>query len=450
MACLCRRPTHAGSWYSARRDELAGQLDLWLAEATPTCGAARALIAPHAGYAYSGPTAAWAYRHVVPDGVRRVLLLGPSHSAYLAGCAVSGCDAYATPAGDITVDEAARAALLATGQFETMDLAVDEREHSLELHLPYIAHVMGRRPCAAAVPRIAPAARSLGAIFRRRVPLRRRRYTLVPVMVGALNEEAEARCAAARQIRRRAKSSARRVGSSGRFTHAPLPVSQVRRAARAVPHRRVDPRRRLLRLCTGAAASFTSGPEPRTHLAGAPRRPTLPPPPPAAAAAASPPPLRPPTLSTPVQSIGALDRQAMALIEKQDAPASRLHAGAQHHLRRRAHRRAAACSPPQRRRRRRLAAAAAAARRRRRRHSASSPVRARASAPRRRPPRLAAPRRHPRRRRAVPPSRSLIPARPSASALRGYARSSQCASRDDSSVSASAVVWSAGGARLPS
>ena len=198
MACLCRRPTHAGSWYSARRDELAGQLDLWLAEATPTCGAARALIAPHAGYAYSGPTAAWAYRHVVPDGVRRVLLLGPSHSAYLAGCAVSGCDAYATPAGDITVDGAARAALLATGQFETMDLAVDEREHSLELHLPYIAHVMGRRPCAAAVPRIAPAARSLGAIFRRRVPLRRRRYTLVPVMVGALNEEAEARCARAR------------------------------------------------------------------------------------------------------------------------------------------------------------------------------------------------------------------------------------------------------------
>ena len=159
MACLCRRPTHAGSWYSARRDELAGQLDLWLAEATPTCGAARALIAPHAGYAYSGPTAAWAYRHVVPDGVRRVLILGPSHSAYLAGCAVSGCDAYATPAGDITVDGAARAALLATGQFETMDLAVDEREHSLELHLPYIAHVMGRRPCAAPPP---PARRRSG------------------------------------------------------------------------------------------------------------------------------------------------------------------------------------------------------------------------------------------------------------------------------------------------
>ena len=304
MACLCRRPTHAGSWYSARRDELAGQLDLWLAEATPTCGAARALIAPHAGYAYSGPTAAWAYRHVVPDGVRRVLLLGPSHSAYLAGCAVSGCDAYATPAGDITVDEAARAALLATGQFETMDLAVDEREHSLELHLPYIAHVMGRRPCAAPPP---PAHRSGGALarpalFRRAVALRRRRYTLVPVMVGALNEEAEARCAAARQIRRRAKSSARRVGSSGRFTHAPLPVSQVRRAARAVPHRRVDPRRRLLRLLPlgPPLPLHEHGPEPRTHLAGAP------PPPDAAAAAArrrrrrlTPSTATPPTLSTP-------------------------------------------------------------------------------------------------------------------------------------------------------
>ena len=102
----------------------------------------------------------------MPDGVRRVLLLGPSHSAYLAGCAVSGCDAYATPAGDITVDGPARAALLATGQFETMDLAVDEREHSLELHLPYIAHVMGRRPCAAAAAA--------------RASLRRRARSLVP------------------------------------------------------------------------------------------------------------------------------------------------------------------------------------------------------------------------------------------------------------------------------
>ena len=232
MACLCRRPTHAGSWYSARRDELAGQLDLWLAEATPTCGAARALIAPHAGYAYSGPTAAWAYRHVVPDGVRRVLLLGPSHSAYLAGCAVSGCDAYATPAGDITVDGAARAALLATGQFETMDLAVDEREHSLELHLPYIAHVMGRRPCAA------PSRASLrpggalagGAIFptARGAPL--------PQVHAGARDGRRAQRGGGGEVRGRAAIPAARnhrrdaLALPDASRAPPLPMSQVRRA----------------------------------------------------------------------------------------------------------------------------------------------------------------------------------------------------------------------------
>ena len=75
---MARRATHAGSWYTSDGQELKSQLGGWLADVTVTCGDARAIIAPHAGYSYSGPTAAWAYRHVQCEGVKRVFLLGPS------------------------------------------------------------------------------------------------------------------------------------------------------------------------------------------------------------------------------------------------------------------------------------------------------------------------------------------------------------------------------------
>ena len=65
-----RRATHAGSWYSSHGKELARELSGWLAEAQEETGPARAIIAPHAGFSYSGPTAASAYKHVKPAGVR--------------------------------------------------------------------------------------------------------------------------------------------------------------------------------------------------------------------------------------------------------------------------------------------------------------------------------------------------------------------------------------------
>lgn len=157
-----RRATHAGSWYSGKGSELASELSCWLDEAEATCGPARAIIAPHAGFSYSGPTAAVAYKHMKPAVVRRVFILGPSHSAYLPQCAVTRCDAYKTPLGDLTIDKEVRDELLQTGAFDEMQLGVDEKEHSIELHLPFIAQVMGDRP-----------------------------FTIVPILVGALSEQSE-------------------------------------------------------------------------------------------------------------------------------------------------------------------------------------------------------------------------------------------------------------------
>eukprot|EP00744_Colponema_vietnamica_P011462 GILI01016127.1.p1 GENE.GILI01016127.1~~GILI01016127.1.p1 ORF type:complete len:292 (+),score=85.72 GILI01016127.1:834-1709(+) len=157
-----RRASHSGSWYSADAAELESQLEAWLAAAQFSENAARAIIAPHAGYRYSGPTAAWAYRHIDPSAISRVFLLGPSHHHYLDCCALSSCVSYATPLGSIPVDSRTVAALKSAGEFEVMSKQVDEDEHSLEMHLPFIKKVMQGHP-----------------------------FTLVPILVGSLDDASE-------------------------------------------------------------------------------------------------------------------------------------------------------------------------------------------------------------------------------------------------------------------
>jgi predicted class III extradiol MEMO1 family dioxygenase len=90
---------------------------------------------------------------------RRVFILGPSHHVYLDGCALSKCETYVTPAGDLPLDlkskvgfavyfnaslnilSTAIAELRATGEFSDMDIGTDEDEHSIELHLPYVRKI---------------------------------------------------------------------------------------------------------------------------------------------------------------------------------------------------------------------------------------------------------------------------------------------------------------------
>lgn len=165
-----RQASHSGSWYTKSSETLDSQLTCWLSEAstasllTPRKGSVRALIAPHAGYSFSGPTAAYAYMHLDPTLIRRIFILGPSHHVHLKACALSGASVCATPVGDLTVDEAVRAELLASPLFQRMTQGIDEDEHSIEMHLPYVAHRI----------------RATQGI------------TIVPVMVGALDPAQEA------------------------------------------------------------------------------------------------------------------------------------------------------------------------------------------------------------------------------------------------------------------
>lgn len=115
----------------------------YLDAAPPSSVEPRALIAPHAGYIYSGPVAATAYRplRARSQAWRRVLLLGPSHRVAFTGLALSSAESYGTPVGDIAIDGGACRELLRLPQVTVLDQA-HAQEHSLEVHLPFLRAVL--------------------------------------------------------------------------------------------------------------------------------------------------------------------------------------------------------------------------------------------------------------------------------------------------------------------
>ena len=135
-----RQPAVAGLFYPADPAELRTLVDKLLnAESVGSSPAPKALIAPHAGYVYSGPVAAKAYARLRPvrERIQRVVLLGPSHRVPLQGLAYSTADAFQTPLGSIPVDRAALASLQDLPQVQPLDQA-HAQEHSLEVHLPFL------------------------------------------------------------------------------------------------------------------------------------------------------------------------------------------------------------------------------------------------------------------------------------------------------------------------
>lgn len=162
---MAREATHAGLWYTAYAGDLGEELQTWLDACGVTASPrARAVIAPHAGYHFSGRCAAYAFAQIDPLTVNRIFLLGPSHHHPMERCALSPSSVYRTPLGDIPIDAQVYADLKASGEFDILSSQVDEAEHSMELHLPYLVKAMKGRP-----------------------------FTLVPIMVGALTPPSEAR-----------------------------------------------------------------------------------------------------------------------------------------------------------------------------------------------------------------------------------------------------------------
>jgi AmmeMemoRadiSam system protein B/AmmeMemoRadiSam system protein A len=143
-----RSPAVAGMFYPECAHELQAILSDVLSDAASRVvpgPVPKAIIAPHAGYVYSGPIAASAYARLQPvaDIVTRVVLIGPSHRVPLRGLAAPSVDAFETPLGRVELDRAAIADVLALPQVREWD-APHADEHSLEVHLPFLQAIFPR------------------------------------------------------------------------------------------------------------------------------------------------------------------------------------------------------------------------------------------------------------------------------------------------------------------
>lgn len=133
----------AGTWYDADPQKLGATVDRYLAEADDSTPGADVvgLVAPHAGYAYSGRCAAYAYKTVAGRTVRRVILLGPSHTTRFRGLALPASAFFETPLGRVEVDRAAVRFLEGQPLFSRL-AAPHEQEHSLEIQLPFLQRTL--------------------------------------------------------------------------------------------------------------------------------------------------------------------------------------------------------------------------------------------------------------------------------------------------------------------
>jgi len=139
-----RPPAVAGRFYPEEPDRLREQVVQLLAAASGAVpGRPKALIVPHAGYAYSGPVAASGHAWMVPwsDQVERVILLGTCHTPGVSGLAATSDEEFQTPLGRVPIDRAAVEESLRFRQVHLDDEAHD-RDHALEVQLPFLQVVL--------------------------------------------------------------------------------------------------------------------------------------------------------------------------------------------------------------------------------------------------------------------------------------------------------------------
>jgi AmmeMemoRadiSam system protein B len=149
---VVRPPAVAGQFYPDDPGELDAMVRAFLEEAPRADtelppGHPVALVAPHAGYVYSGPIAGSAYARVVParGTFQRVVVLGPSHHVAFRGLALPESEAFLTPLGEHRVEAAGAAALEADRVVLRSERAHAE-EHSLEVQLPFLRVALGPLP----------------------------------------------------------------------------------------------------------------------------------------------------------------------------------------------------------------------------------------------------------------------------------------------------------------
>ncbi len=140
-----RESVIAGSWYPGHPETLKKQIEGYLNEAHPALlgGTLVGLIVPHAGYLYSGGIAAYAYKTLIQQPFRRVLILAPSHRAHFQGASVYRLGGYRTPLGIVPLDDEIPDALCRRSSLFHYVPKAESHEHSLEIQLPFLQVVLG-------------------------------------------------------------------------------------------------------------------------------------------------------------------------------------------------------------------------------------------------------------------------------------------------------------------
>jgi len=162
LKSLIRIASHSGNWYDSDSSVLAQSFKNWLDKVAVVkeIKQLKGIIGPHAGYYYSGSTAAWSYANINPSCYDRVVLLGPCHYKGISACGLPSCNIYETPLGNINVDTVEVEKLSKLKNFVYVKKEDEEQEHSLEMHLPYIKYIFGEQD-----------------------------IKLLPIMVGSLNQK---------------------------------------------------------------------------------------------------------------------------------------------------------------------------------------------------------------------------------------------------------------------
>jgi AmmeMemoRadiSam system protein B len=139
-----RRAAVAGSWYPGSPAAIAAEVEGYLGAAVsrPVPGRLVALISPHAGLRYSGPVAAYGYGLLRGRSGITAVLVGPSHHASFDGVALWARGAFETPLGRAPIAEGLASELLAADPALMEDPRAHRHEHSLEMQLPFLQHLV--------------------------------------------------------------------------------------------------------------------------------------------------------------------------------------------------------------------------------------------------------------------------------------------------------------------
>jgi MEMO1 family protein len=141
---MIREPAASGTFYPANPKALARDIELYLEQAAPgeIKGEIKGLVAPHAGYIYSGSVAAWGYKVLSQRTYDTVIVIAPSHRSYFEGAAIQEKGGYRMPLGIVSIDEEFAAELLKRSSVVQSNFQAHQGEHSLEVQLPFLQVVL--------------------------------------------------------------------------------------------------------------------------------------------------------------------------------------------------------------------------------------------------------------------------------------------------------------------